>query len=312
MDATNDRNFSRVPKPLELTKVICFAEYSRGIHGELIGIAVTNVLLAITAFLGNSLILVALHKESSLHAPSKLLFRTLAVCDLFVGTISQPLSVVTLASELTEQWDICRFASTMRNLVGLAACLSSLFTATAISVDRLLAFSLGLRYRQVVTLKRVTAIVISFCVISIVVTALALKTEAIMTWYSTAVIATCLLISLSSYAKITFLSRRNRNQINVLPRQTVQQNIASYRNTVFIILWVQLALVVCYLPHNIVLFLMVHKGPHPRIIFVWRFTGTLVFFNSSLNPILFIWKMRALKQAVRQTLRGIFSWCKCS
>ena len=36
-----------------------------------------NILLSITATLGNSLILVALHKESSLHPPSKLLYRCL-------------------------------------------------------------------------------------------------------------------------------------------------------------------------------------------------------------------------------------------
>ena len=83
---------------------------------------------------------------------------------------------------------------------------------------------LRLRYRQLVTLKQVSAIVIALYSISIVFTALALKSESIMTWYSTAVIATCLLVSLSSYAKIAFLSRRNRNQINITPRQTVQQN----------------------------------------------------------------------------------------
>ena len=67
--------------------MICFAEYSRGRHGELRDIAGINILLAITAFFffGNSLILVALHRESTIHAPSKLLFRALVVCDLFVG-----------------------------------------------------------------------------------------------------------------------------------------------------------------------------------------------------------------------------------
>ena len=40
-----------------------------------ISFSVVNILLSITATLGNSLILVALHKESSLHPPSKLLYR---------------------------------------------------------------------------------------------------------------------------------------------------------------------------------------------------------------------------------------------
>ena len=49
-----------------------------------------NILLFITAFSGNSLILVALHKESSLHPPSKLLYRCLATTDLLFGLITQP------------------------------------------------------------------------------------------------------------------------------------------------------------------------------------------------------------------------------
>ena len=49
-----------------------------------------NFLLFITAFSGNSLILVALHKESSLHPPSKLLYRCLATTDLLFGLITQP------------------------------------------------------------------------------------------------------------------------------------------------------------------------------------------------------------------------------
>ncbi|CAH3173998.1 unnamed protein product [Porites lobata] len=52
-----------------------------------------NILLSITASLGNFLILIALRKVSvtSLHPPTKLMFQCLAVSDLGVGLISQPL-----------------------------------------------------------------------------------------------------------------------------------------------------------------------------------------------------------------------------
>ena len=44
--------------------------------------------------MGNFLILVALGKESPLHAPSKLLLRSLTTTDLFVGVVAEPLVVV--------------------------------------------------------------------------------------------------------------------------------------------------------------------------------------------------------------------------
>ena len=53
-----------------------------------------NIFLAITASLGNTLILIALHKVTSINPPTKLLFRCLAVTDLFVGLISQPLYLI--------------------------------------------------------------------------------------------------------------------------------------------------------------------------------------------------------------------------
>ena len=49
-----------------------------------------NILLSITGILGNCLILVALRKESSLHPPSKLLYRCLATIDMLVGLVNHP------------------------------------------------------------------------------------------------------------------------------------------------------------------------------------------------------------------------------
>jgi len=66
-----------------------------------------NIFLSITASLGNVLILVALHKETSLHPPTKLLFRCLAITDLCVGVIAQPLYAFVLlqwvATEINRQ-----------------------------------------------------------------------------------------------------------------------------------------------------------------------------------------------------------------
>ena len=119
--------------------------------------------MAFTAFLGNTLILLSLHKESSLHAPSKLLFRSLATTDLCVGIISEPLCVAYLITALNERWYmICHYALAILETTGHILGLASLFTLAAISVDRLLALLLGLRYRQVVTLRRIYLIVNCF------------------------------------------------------------------------------------------------------------------------------------------------------
>ena len=135
-------------------QLACSVELSAEIHNLLIFLSVLNIVLFITAFLGNTLILVALHKETSLHPPSKLLYRSLATTDLCVGIIVEPLAFVFLLSVINERWNICRHAFDAAFATACTLCLVSLLTLTAIAVDRLLALLLGLSYRQVVTSKR--------------------------------------------------------------------------------------------------------------------------------------------------------------
>ena len=148
---------------------LCSAELTGEVHGELIFLSVVNTCLSITAFLGNALILVALHKDTSIHPPSRLLYRNLAITDLCVGIIVEPLHVAYMISEANRRWDICYYAKLTDSFAGLTLCSVSLITMTTISVDRLLALLLGLRYRQVVTSKRTRLIAIGGWIVSIVV-----------------------------------------------------------------------------------------------------------------------------------------------
>lgn len=100
------------------------------------------IVLTMTAVSGNSLILVALVKDSSLHPPSKLLLRSLTITDLCVGGFSQPLAITFLLSAANGNWNLCRVAE--YSLAFSIAVFSgvSLAIVTAISVDRLLALVL--------------------------------------------------------------------------------------------------------------------------------------------------------------------------
>ena len=129
-------------------------ELTRKVFGELIFLSELNIFLSVTTFLGNTLILAALPKETSLHPPSKLLFRNLALTDLCVGIIAQPLLVAYLMSLLKQRWDICYYLEYTGLAIGAILSSVSLFTLTAISVDRLLALSLGIRYIRVATLRK--------------------------------------------------------------------------------------------------------------------------------------------------------------
>ena len=102
----------------KLYHMYCTAELTGGIHNQLIILSVLNIFLSITAFLGNTLILVALHKDMSLHPPSKLLFRSLAITDLCVGIIVEPFRVTLWLSMVNERWNICRLTVSVVVIAG--------------------------------------------------------------------------------------------------------------------------------------------------------------------------------------------------
>ena len=119
-----------------------------GLRDHLTFLSVLNAFLSVVAFFGNILVLIALHKESSLHPPSKLLLRSLATTDLCVGLISEPLTVFYWMSVANEHQNICPFAFLAQFITSYILCGVSVATLTAVSVDRLLALLLGLRYRR--------------------------------------------------------------------------------------------------------------------------------------------------------------------
>ena len=277
--------------------------------------SVVNIFLSITAFLGNFLILVALNKESSLHPPSKLLYRCLATTDLLVGLFTQPLAATYWMSVVHKHWSLCRHARDAASISTYALCGVSLFTLTAISVDRLLALLLGIRYRQTVTLKRTCIMTDTFWILSVAAGSISISHTRITRWYSIIVIPLCSVISIASYTSIFRTLRHHQAQVHdhvqQQPSQTNVLNMARYRMAVNSALWVQLALVVCYVPQLIMLLVITNrKNISSHVIVIDAIKNILAYFNSTLNPFLYCWKAREVRQAVKQIIRQTlcFPW----
>ena len=303
-------NFTVDENQKTLKQSFCSAEVPGRAYNHLIFLLVLDIFLSITAFLGNSLILVALHKESSLHPPSKLLYRSLAITDLLVGMIVGPLAITVYITELKKQWNICRYAFESNFITGYILCAVTLLTLTAISVDRLLALLLGLRYRQIVTLKRTYLAVIVFWAVSIVGTTMFFWDPLITSWSEKIVLPLCLVISTFSYTKLFLTLRHNQAQVQNhvsrgQPSQEIPLNIARYRKAMFSALWLQVTLVACYLPYGIASALTLRRETSLSVYLARNYTTTLIYFNSSLNPLLYCLKIREVRRAVKDTIRQL-------
>ncbi|XP_022788325.1 melanocyte-stimulating hormone receptor-like isoform X2 [Stylophora pistillata] len=269
-----------------------------------------HILLSVTAFLGNSLILVALNKETSLHPPSKLLYRCLATTDLLVGLVAQPLYAtwIFLDPWTLEDWKIFAYVQNATNITGYLLGGVSLLTMTAISVDRLLALLLGLRYKQIVTLKRTFIIVATIWVSTLVASVCVIFDYHITILYSIIFTAICLVISITSYIKVFCVLHHHHAQVQDHSQQQPSQpnalNTARYRKAVYSALWTQSALVVCYAPHFVLRIIVRHSKTYPlHLQVIGEIAVVLVYFNSTLNPFLYCWKISEVRRAVKQTVR---------
>ena len=294
-------------------ELLCSPSLAGELQQQSIYLALVNVILSLTAILGNFLILVALRKESSLHPPSKLLYRCLATTDLLVGLVSQPLNIIYWISIASEHWNLCRYTRDAASITGYALCGVSLGTTTAITVDRLLALLLGLRYKTTVTLKRTNIILASVWVLSGVAALCYISDYRITLWIAFICIPSCLLTSMVSYTKIfrTLIHHQAQVQVHVQAQsgQPNSLNISRYRKAVYSALWVQLALVVCYVPHTVVVIVFAkdNKRKFSSPLLVTKGTAaTLVYFNSMLNPLLYCWKINEVRKAVKLTIRQVF------
>ena len=287
-----------------LEELACSPTLTSGSQQPSIHLAVLNIFLSLTAILGNSLILVALRKESSLHPPSKLLYRSLVTTDLLVGLVTHPLSVTYRISSIYKQWNLCRYARSAGYLSSYALCGVSLLTMTTISVDRLLALLLGLRYKRIVTLKRTYVIVATVWVSSGVAALCYILNKRIVFWFLYIIVPLCLVISIAAYTKIFHTLHYNKARVQQQSSQPNSLNILRYRKAVHSALSVQLTLVVCYAPYIIVESVTARRKTLSSHIVVIRGTVVaLLYFNSTLNPFLYCWKISEVRKAVKQTIR---------
>ena len=286
-------------------------------------LAALNIVLAIIGTLGNALLLIALRKVTSIYTPTKLFFRSLAITDLFVGLIIQPIYSITLIPGLSHK-NLVYHSIQVTGISGSILCSVSILMSTAISVDRLLALLLGLRYKQVVTLRRVRAAITCIWLLSC-----AMGGWRYSNWGAEAAKFTLfvlmllsLIISICSYTKIYLYLHNKQVQLHAKEREIHQEpssnggegrlNMERYKKSVSSIAWVQLALLLCFVPFTVGSMLFTHRKLTGVAIGIAHFCVSIpyVLFNPALNPILYCWKIREVKQAMKETIRKVICCIK--
>ena len=263
--------------------------------------------LSVTAVAFNAVVILALRRTLALSKNFKLLLLSLAVSDVGVGLLVQPMYVATT---VTSHIHVITFYLIASNFL----CVASFIGVTALTADRFLAIHLHLRYQEFVTYNRVVLVVILIWMSSAIIGLLLLWNS----WVAFALVLTifivCLVVIAIFYLKIYLVVKYHTEQIAAMQasdggeiNEEMQRNAEKQKKAAVTIFCIYFVLVVCYLPNIILICIGLADKNFAPSRYLNAFNDLLVFLNSSLNPLIYCWKMKHIRHAAKNMLVNIFS-----
>lgn len=290
-----------------LEVLIKFYAKAEDLDALYITLCAVHGLLSLTAIVGNVAMIFALQKASSIPRTSKILMQSLALTDLSVGVLGHPLYIVVIAG-IRQSYGCENIHVTVMVFFILSASLVvvSLQMVAFIGVDRFLAITLHLRYNELVTPKRVVLMVASVWIFTLSVVFIGVfyyfqVGEIVLLVCS---YASMLLLGII-YMKVYFVARRHQASIDSQAQVASNLNLARNKNLAIKTLYVFVVFELCYLPYVITFTVLVISGPSVVLQGTVQLATVLTMLNSSLNPIVFGWKMTEIRQIVKNKIKTL-------
>lgn len=277
--------------------------------------AAFNLPFCLIASIGNFLILVAFARTPSLLSPSNVFLISLAISDLCVALIAQPVYMAwKLHQHMNQTPTMVGFLGKASMFVSSLLCAVSFMIVSCLIVDRYLAVFLHLRYHALVTVHRVShSIVLLICFPCLIASSLGAWQPGYFELIAAPSSFLCLLINAVLYFKIYRVVRRH--QLQVWNRLTAFHNVSprnittfGFRRSFVNIFYVYVVCLVCYVPYMITAINFSVQGGMDAPItakFAFEVSWTIAFMNSSLNPLLFSWRLKNVRAAVKSTLKEL-------
>lgn len=299
----------------DLCEEVLFKFYAKAEHFDSVYIAmcILNGLLTFTAIFGNAAIIFALQKASSIPTTAKILMQSLAVTDLSSGFFTHPLYIAVVA-RIRQSHECKHVQEVLMAFFVISAVLISvsLQTVTLIGIDRFLSITLHLRYNQLVTPKRIIAVVASAWVFSLSIVFVGVFIEIRVGEIVLLVLGYAGMLSLCIVNfKVYSVARRHQAIIQSQAQVTAHHlsnttNSARNVNLAVKVLYVFVVFLFCNLPYLIILTVLLISGPNVVLQGTIQFSTVLVMLNSSLNPVVYGLKMKEIRQIIKRELKMLF------
>ena len=270
---------------------------------------VVTALFALTAILGNGIIMLVIWKTRELHSPSFTLLFCLAASDLLVGIIAQPCFVAYNVAKILDHFSAYCKLWMIQFFCGWITCGVSLLTLSRVCIDRLLALTLHLRYSSLITVPRVVMVIVGVWVICSAATIIKFWFKKWVILPEILAVSTLLMIAFCT-SKIFQITLKHQRQINAQNQTMInlqrQKNTVKCKKSAETVLYVYGLLLTFYLPFLVVMVLETIKGPTRSVGMAYDYATTVVLINSAINPIIYCWRIKLVRSTVKQHLRRLF------
>lgn len=282
---------------------------------------VLNALLFIPNVLGSALILVTMWKNPNLELANHVYLTSLALADLITGLIVQPLYVIHKTAWLYNCWSLDCVCRVITELVAWISAAVSCTSIGLISLDRMLALKLHLKYQFYITRKRAAQVTVYTWVSLTILSFSRFFMEDIFPFVIFGVVGILLgiLQVFAAYLQIYKYMRHHQKKIAVqaapgsfVSATTSNNNDPQHPGKAARIktLWksamnlgyVVGLYVIVYLPFVAALIAFLVHGQTFIVDTSYDLTRTLIFCAGVLNPLVYCWKIKDVKVEVMKTL----------
>ncbi|XP_020618798.1 octopamine receptor 1-like [Orbicella faveolata] len=264
-------------------------------------LASVNVVFSLCGIIGNVLVLIVIARNRQLHTVTNVFISSLALADLLVCIVAQPMNAVFLYGLPPNP-----VYGMTRKTFSFVSMLASISNLAVLTVDRYIAIVTPMQYQLKANFKRASILLCLIWVISLglgIPSGIIQSVQRITKYYTLALVV----IIVPIYIRIYLIAR---GQERVIARQAEhiekdskkkrdRENIAA--KTIGSVLAV---FIFCWLPLIVIPMIFRYSAANRVVMRALKWAQTVALCSSAVNPVIYSLKTQIFKQEVKKVLRS--------